>query len=451
VQFGAGLAWQQIRLAEHADTRRWRYRYHYNDAGAGSLDPDYTVAHFLASGVKIDPRLGDTITTLPRFNIGLAADDLRDHPDDWWNDEYYYLEANRDGTRDLRENIHAAYLMARTRLGPLGLLAGARAEYSRLDGRAWERTNEPLPPASERILDPAGSIAKTYGPAMQHTRPSGHRDLFPSLHLTHTLRKNLVARASWSTSIGRPPPRQFIARMTYNEGLQTVTRSNPGLAPEYGNNFDLSLEYYLKPVGLLSAGVFRKQISRFIYTSRGKIITAADPEYDPFFHGYVENTMRNGGRAAINGLELSYEQQLRFLPAPFDGLRINLNYTRMDMEANYDSGLPRTTKEVPNFVPTAFNARLRYNYRGLWCGIAYNYTDSKLLTYSDTPAYLEYRKGRGQLDLNASYRIKPFLEVFVTLNNITDEPYINCIGRKDRLYRVIYNGPNLNLGLSGRF
>lgn len=449
VQLSSGLAWQQIGLGENPDTRQWRYKYSYNAAGSGSLASDYAVAQFLDPGIKIDSRFGAGITELPRFHIGLVSDDLRDNPDNWWHNEYYYLQDQRNNTRNLKENIYAAYLMGRTRFGKLGVLAGARMEYTEFDGEAWERAKTPAPTTVEQVTDPFGSIESAYGMEKKQTHNS-YADVFPGIHFTYAFQKNFLARASWSTSIGRPPPRQLISTFSYNDTSQSVTISNPDLKPEYANNFDLSLEYYLKPVGLFSIGAFRKEISDFIYSSRGKTI-GPDDGYPDFLDGYTENMHRNGGDATINGLEISYEQQLSFLPRPFKELRINLNYTWMDMDASYDAGVPRTTADMPNFVPATFNARLRYHYKRLWCGVAFNYTDSKLVTYSDNPAYLEYRKGRHQIDLNASFRIKSFLEFFATVNNITDEPYVNYIGKESRNYRTIYNGPNLNIGISGRF
>ncbi len=48
---------------------------------------------------------------------------------------------------------------------------------------------------------------------------------------------------------------------------QTVSSSNPGLRPQTANNFDFSAEYYFEPAGVVSVGVFLKEIKQFIYTA----------------------------------------------------------------------------------------------------------------------------------------------------------------------------------------
>ena len=43
-----------------------------------------------------------------------------------------------------------------------------------------------------------------------------------------------------------------------------MTASNPGLKPQYSNNFDASIEYYFEPIGQFTVGYFRKDIRDYI-------------------------------------------------------------------------------------------------------------------------------------------------------------------------------------------
>ncbi|HRE82949.1 MAG TPA: TonB-dependent receptor, partial [Opitutaceae bacterium] len=94
-----------------------------------------------------------------------------------------------------------------------------------------------------------------------------------------------------------------------NDTAQTVTLSNPSLLPQSATNWDLGLEYYLKPMGLVSASLFQKDLEDFIFTSAGGIVgSGPDNGFGGQYAGYTINTTLNGGSARVRGVELSYQQ-----------------------------------------------------------------------------------------------------------------------------------------------
>src|SRR6185295_10656906 len=111
-------------------------------------------------------------------------------------------------------------------------------------------------------------------------------------------------------------------------GNGSVTQNNVNLKPQYAKSYDLMVEYYLRPAGVLSAGVFRKNITDFIATFSRLIPAGTDNGFGGAYSGYTLNTSTNLGTARIEGYELNYSQQLTLLPKPFDGLGIFGNYTR---------------------------------------------------------------------------------------------------------------------------
>src|SRR5690606_27897432 len=99
-----------------------------------------------------------------------------------------------------------------------------------------------------------------------------YRKVFPGFHLKYDHPSGVVARASYTTSIGRPRLTAIIPNLDVNDDAQTVTASNTGLRPQFSDNFDLGVEYYLRPVGVFSASVFLKEVSDFIYSDNSQII-----------------------------------------------------------------------------------------------------------------------------------------------------------------------------------
>src|SRR5690606_30693647 len=91
------------------------------------------------------------------------------------------------------------------------------------------------------------------------TAEGKYRNYFPSVHLKYEFRPGLIARASWSNGIGRPPFDSIIPNNSVNDETLRVSVNNPELRPQYSDNYDLGLEYYFRSQGMVSAGVFRKQ------------------------------------------------------------------------------------------------------------------------------------------------------------------------------------------------
>ena len=82
---------------------------------------------------------------------------------------------------------------------------------------------------------------------------SDYQNWFPGLHARYSLTPGLLARASYSEGIGRPPFGNIIPNTTVNDSAQSITVTNPNLKPQYARNWDFSSEYYFTPQGMISA------------------------------------------------------------------------------------------------------------------------------------------------------------------------------------------------------
>src|SRR5207247_2094426 len=100
-------------------------------------------------------------------------------------------------------------------------------------------------------------------------------------------------------------------------------------------------------VGVVSAGVFYKKLTDYIYTfTLQQQINATQ---------YQVTQPLNGEAATVRGVEVALQNQLRFLPAPFDGIGVYANYTLSDSTAHFpqhsgDSTLPGQSKHVGNLA-----------------------------------------------------------------------------------------------------
>ena len=189
-------------------------------------------------------------------------------------------------------------------------------------------------------------------------------------------------------------------------------------------NYDLMFEHYAQDIGVLSAGAFYKQIK------------------DPIFYFLWDNELggetvqpQNGQSGNIFGIELAYQRQLKFLPAPFDGLGFYGNYTYTTANATLPDDREAKFAGQPDNV---YNIALSYEKGGFSGQISLNYNDKYVLEYGEDSASDLFVSPHLQLDITASYRVVKNLNIFAELVNVTNEPYRTYLGIEDRPFQIEY-------------
>jgi len=231
-------------------------------------------------------------------------------------------------------------------------------------------------------------------------------------------------------------------------GLGSVSQNNPGLKPQFSKNYDLSAEYYFEPVGVLSAGVFRKRIKDYIFASTGFVSAGRDNGFDGRYEGFNLLTNGNAGSAEVEGVEFNYSRQLRFLPGALKGLSVFANYTEIEAIGTFEAG----ASELRNFIPRTVNVGLSFRQRGWEARASWNYTDSFLFAFNANPLLRQYKEAGRTLDLNLQYRWRPWLAVFVDAVNVFNEtPSVYMAKNPRRMFFSEVYGARLTVGISGRF
>jgi outer membrane receptor protein involved in Fe transport len=124
----------------------------------------------------------------------------------------------------------------------------------------------------------------------------------------------------------------------YNE---VVSIGNPELNSMRSTNIDLLYEHYFANIGLLSGGVFYKDILDFTFTESRALAEGV-------WNGLLEERPVNGDDATVYGAEVAWQQRFDFLPDPFNGAGLYFNYTFTHSEADYGNevkySLPRQVR-----------------------------------------------------------------------------------------------------------
>lgn len=408
------------------------------------FDPGYTYVTFQyprnLQWLKI-PEFRDALYTSPNLFLENFDTSTRD-------------TIRQDGKAS--ETVTAAYVSAEAKFGRLNVLTGIRAEETRFDGNGYRQEITPAERARRAAWVGAVTPAEAARRATAEYFPSSgdgkYIDYFPSIHFKYNATRNLVARLSFSTGIGRPNFGQIIPTLSVNHDAQTVTGNNPELKPQYARNFDAGLEYYFEPAGLVSVGVFQKNLRNFIFRSNVGVIAPGNDIAEEYV-GYTLTTDRNGGTAEIRGLEFSYNQQFSNLRGFLRGFGAFFNFTWLESEGDY--GIPGQTlssRQLPNFTPRTGSIGLSYIAHGWTIRLKQTYTGDRMVSYNADPSQRTYNTISQPTDLNIAYAFNRKYSVYADVINVFNRPtnheYTYIEDRKTRsdLYTTV-----IKFGISGTF
>ncbi|MES2725019.1 MAG: TonB-dependent receptor, partial [Pseudomonadota bacterium] len=293
--------------------------------------------------------------------------------------------------------VYAGYGQVSYKIGDLTLLGGLRYERTKVESDAVRSTAGVLTPVSN---------SGEYGAWL------------PSAHLQWNAREDLIVRAAWTNTIGRPDFSSLGGGETLDLTGATprLSRGNPGLEARESQGFDLSVEFYPQD-GLISLAVFSKDIKNEIFTltSTERLDVGRGAE------DVIVATPRNAEKAKIKGVEFAVQQAFTFLPEPFNGFGFNGNLTWLDTEFTFrTSAGPRVTGLFQQPEITT-NESVYYQRGPFEARVSHNYIGGQLETINDaSPNSDQYWKGRHLFDASISWRFNDNLTVFAEGQNLSN-------------------------------
>lgn len=328
------------------------------------------------------------------------------------------------GNFDARENILAGYLMYNQNIGKsLYFIAGVRFESTNIDYNAFEYDfdSDELNPTSDE---------------------DNYSNFMPAIITRYNIDENTVLRASWTNTLSRP---NYFDLAPYREVEiedMKLAEGNPTLKPTKSMNFDLSAERYFRSIGLISAGVFYKDIEDYIFAYTQQDIT----KYGTTWEKYTQP--RNGGKANLLGAEVSFQRQLDFLPGFLNGFGIYLNYTYTQSKVD---GLPLEGREsedlgLPGTAENMINASLSYEKYGFSGRVSLNYTSDYVDEFGDESFFDRFYDTQTFIDINLSYAITKNIRIFADAQNLTNQPLRYYQGISSRVMQMEYYNARFNFG-----
>jgi TonB-dependent receptor len=309
------------------------------------------------------------------------------------------------------ETVLAGYAMWDLDFGRLNVLAGLRAERTETDGTA-------------NVFNVATNAIAVRRDERTYT------DVFPGITLRYEFSDQLIGRAALTRGMVRPNFEDIVPRAVESqEGTQlVVTQGNPDLEPTLSNNLDLSLEYYFEPIGIVSAGLFYKDLSDYAYTLRGT-------------GSYLNQSAvlvrpDNAPEGSLTGAELAWQQQFTQLPGLLSGFGVFANFTWVDAEIDLGRSYAGRSKfPLPGQSETTLNLALFYEKGPFSARLSYTDRGDYLNEINAEDGALDlYWEGRDQLDLTASWQFSKAFEAFVEAKNLTNTAGVRYYGDRSRVY-----------------
>ena len=325
------------------------------------------------------------------------------------------------------EDIYAAYALGRWESDMLRVIGGVRMEHTKNDLRG-------------NLID----IDNSDLVELRYKR--SYTNWLPSLTVRFAPTDALVLRAAGSRSVVRPKLSNLAPRAAVED--EELEIGNPDLKPYEAWNLDLSAEYYFSRSGGISAGFFYKDVKNYVaqYTDDSVSGSIGGRDYNQI------TTYLNGEAAEIYGFEASYSQVYSFLPAPFDGLLTQLNYSYTDATGTvFDDGVVSDPRKIalPSSSKHTFNVVLGYEKGPLSLRAAGTYRSKYLDEIADTAEEDRYVDQHFQLDLSAKFRVTERIRIFGEWINVNDARYFayqNFEGGK-RLLQYERYGPTVKFGV----
>ena len=330
---------------------------------------------------------------------------------------------------DVTENVFAGYAMTNQKLSDkLSLLFGVRLEATSITAIGNQIEDE------ENVI---GEI----------TRESSYTNVLPGVHFKYDVSNQTVLRFAWTNTLARPNYADLVPSLDIVLGDEEIFAGNPDLEATTSMNLDLMAEHYFQSVGLISGGLFYKDIENFIYTFQEE---ATDDSLGAGTTGFEIFQPLNGDGASVFGVELAFQRQLDFLPGFARNFSVYLNYTYLSSSADgirNEDGDERTDLDLPNTAPNMFNGSLAYADKKFSARLSANFSDSYIDEIGGNEFEDRYYDTQLFIDFNASFQVNRNLSIYTTVNNLNNQPLRYFQGVKERTMQAEFYGQRLTFGL----
>jgi iron complex outermembrane recepter protein len=294
------------------------------------------------------------------------------------------------------------------------------------------------------------------GAVTPQTGKNVYHDWLPAANIVLSPLDDFQIRFDASYALTRPNLTGMLPTGSVSVSGSNATASigNPKTPPMRSKNLDLAFEWYYGKGSMISVAGFYKHLDNFIQSVQVTGTSAQNPWgwTDEAFVGAcggtgtdwttVTNTFckTQGGAnmiwtytysksqkgAPLYGTEINWQQQMYFLPAPFDNLGLLANYTYVQAQQTYytSTGSVLFVGDLNNMSRNSYNATIYYDDNTYQARLTASSRSHYLIDPNIASNYNNYGiwvKGTFNLDASASYKMDDNLMFTLDAINLTNQ------------------------------
>jgi TonB-dependent receptor len=356
---------------------------------------------------------------------------------------------------DANERIYAGYLQNAISIGKVRLQAGVRFDAANTDFTTHHVDSVNLDALGNPTVTPFNGNGSYF-------------NALPSVQVQYQLEKNTNIRVNYSRGISRPNIGDLVPTLIVDPNFspKQVVQGNPDLKPTKANNYDLLVEHFFQPLGIIQAGFFYKQLSDPIYPT----VTLLGPT-DPNA-GFRLVRSVNGPDAHLTGFEAAWEQRFSFLPGLMNGFGVAANYSYTTSQVTFPANFSPASAggqgridhpDLPRQAPNNWNVGMTYDKARFSMRFAVSHNDANIFAYNyghidaatDKDPILGIHGANGdvyfyahtQFDIQGNYRLYKGLSFFAYGLNLSNEVFGFYQGSKIYPNQREYYHPTVAFGM----
>jgi TonB-dependent receptor len=405
-----------------------------------------------------DPAIMNNIINYIRANSAAFYDPTNPAGGGWYDGPFQELP------NDYRyiENYYAGYLMAKLDFGQdVTVVGGAR--YERVAGDY----------SAINMMDERNPVVQRNFPVTVH--PTNQYWL-PQVQAKYNVADWADVRYSYTQTLARPAYTQLSPHFSIASDQRNVWSGNPDLKPAHAYSHDVALTLHSNELGLLSIGGFYKEINDFTFSTSYHLhsdafyqahgVSGLDSvnSFSPIrpIDGATLYTFMNSRYTAyVRGIEADFQTRFWYLPFPFDGIVLGVNYTHISSSARYPyfDEVPQgrnvlfidstRTERLVNQPNDILNTYIGYDYGGFSARVSFVFQGNSV---TNVAAYAEgdgFSKDYYRWDASAR-QILPWvkgLQLYLDVTNLNGESNISAQKSINGFTNQQFYGLVANLGI----
>lgn len=372
-------------------------------------------------------------------------------------DETETWEESYQEDYEAEEKIYSAYLMASHNIGNLMILGGIRYEKTVIDYTtqlAWAEFD-------------------TLAGVLLKKKVSDKRTvdfLLPQVQLKYSLNQKTNVRAALTYTYSRPNFDDVLPYRKVDEDGD-LEKGNPNLDYPVSMNLDLLAERYFSKSGILSGGIFYKNIDDIVFN----FVRRAHEGQNFNRYGLIEITMPvNGIEAKVYGAEMQVQTRLTGLPGFLSNFGVYGTYTFTESNARINKRFPQNEQDVIYFfddfrsdfftkdtlteiIPLPGQAKHTANFALYYEGsksyikVSANYHSEFLDELGNDSGLDVYYDRSLHIDFTAHYQLTKHINIFADGINLTNAPLRYYLGTRDYFKQQEYYSWSARVGFKLKF